>query len=218
MQIGSLIKTIREDLLSVELSLGLNFKFMIHLILFGPPGSGKGTQAALLVEKYNLYHISTGDLFRSETSQKTALGLKALEYMEKGMLVPDEVTIGMLKNKVNSLPDVKGFIYDGFPRTAAQALALDDFLCDQNEEVNLLLALNVPEEEIVQRLLLRGETSGRPDDNDEAVIRKRFQVYLSETAIVFDHYRQFNKSISVDGLGSIDDIFQRLCTQIDQLS
>ncbi len=190
---------------------------MIHIILFGPPGSGKGTQASKLVEKYKLAHISTGDLFRSETSQKTELGLKALEYMSQGMLVPDEVTIGMLKNKVASLPDVKGFIYDGFPRTSPQAQALDAMLCEKNEEIGILLSLEVPEQEIIARILNRGLSSGRPDDNDEQIIRKRIQVYLSETAIVFDHYNTLGKSFKVDGVGSIEDIFERLCAHIDRI-
>ncbi len=190
---------------------------MLHLILFGPPGSGKGTQAEKLVEKYRLAHISTGDLFRAETGQKTELGLKALEYMSKGQLVPDEITIGMLRNKVNSMPDAAGVIYDGFPRTAAQAVALDDLLCEKNEEIGLLLALEVPEEEIVGRLLNRGLTSGRSDDQDEHIIRKRYQVYLEETAVVYNHYAALGKSIKVNGLGSIEDIFQRLSGHIDPL-
>jgi len=190
---------------------------MIHLILFGPPGSGKGTQAEKLIAHYQLAHISTGDLFRAETSQKTELGLQALEYMSKGQLVPDAITIGMLRKKVDSMPDVKGVIYDGFPRTAAQAAALDEMLCEKNEEISLLLALDVPEEEIVSRLLNRGLTSGRPDDQNEEIIRKRFQVYLQETAVVYNHYASHGKSKMVNGVGSIEDIFCRLCEQIDPL-
>lgn len=190
---------------------------MIHLILFGPPGSGKGTQAEKLIEHYQLAHISTGDLFRAETSQKTELGLQALEYMSKGQLVPDAITIGMLRKKVDSMPDVKGVIYDGFPRTAAQAMALDEMLCEKNEEISLLLALDVPEEEIVSRLLNRGLTSGRPDDQNEEIIRKRFQVYLKETTVVYNHYASHGKSKMVNGVGSIEDIFSRLCEQIDPL-
>lgn len=189
--------------------------FMIHLILFGPPGSGKGTQAVKLAEKYNLIHISTGDLFRHETSQKTELGLKALEFMSQGMLVPDEITIGMLKNKVHSMPDADGFIYDGFPRTIAQANALDDMLQQDNESITILLSLEVPEEEIVKRILIRGKSSGRPDDNDESIIRKRIQVYLKETAAVYNHYDKFQKSKTINGMGSIEEIFNRLCAHID---
>lgn len=190
---------------------------MIHLILFGPPGSGKGTQAVKLAEKYNLVHISTGDLFRMETSQKTELGLKALEFMSQGMLVPDEITIGMLKKKVHSVPDARGFIYDGFPRTIAQANALDEMLKEDNESIDVLLSLEVPEEEIVKRILNRGISSGRSDDNDESIIRKRIQVYSEETAAVFEHYMHDNKSKKIDGIGIIEDIFERLCKHIDPL-
>jgi adenylate kinase len=190
---------------------------MIHLILFGPPGSGKGTQAIKLADKYNLVHISTGDLFRHETSQKTELGLKALEYMSQGMLVPDEITIGMLKKKVISTPHAEGFIYDGFPRTIAQANALDEMLNERNESINILLSLDVPEEEIVKRILNRGISSGRPDDNDENIIRKRIHVYLQETAVVFEHYAILHKSKAINGIGSIEEIFGRLCKHLDQL-
>ncbi len=190
---------------------------MIHLILFGPPGSGKGTQAVKLADKYNLVHISTGDLFRYETSQKTELGLKALEFMSQGMLVPDEITIGMLKNKVLSMKDASGFIYDGFPRTIAQANALDDMLKENNESISILLSLEVPEEEIIARILLRGMNSGRPDDNDESIIRKRIQVYLKETAVVFEHYAIHGKSKTINGIGNIEEIFGRLCNHLDPL-
>lgn len=190
---------------------------MIHLILFGPPGSGKGTQAAKLVEHYGLTHISTGDLFRYEMENDTPLGQKAKAYMAKGQLVPDEVTIGMLRNKVNSVGKTRGFIFDGFPRTVAQAEALDAFLAEKNEEITGLVALDVHEEEIVKRILMRGETSGRPDDNDESIIRKRIEVYKNETTPVSDHYRRIGKSHLVQGIGSIDEIFQRLTGVIDSL-
>ncbi len=191
---------------------------MINLILFGPPGSGKGTQANLLVEKYDLLHISTGDLFRYEIGNNTELGIRAKSYMEKGQLVPDEVTIGMLRNKVEANPGVKGYIFDGFPRTVPQAQALDNLLDEKGQEVSSLLSLEVPDEEITKRILLRGKTSGRPDDNDEAIIRKRIDVYKKETSPVFDYYEQSGKSKKVDGLGSIEEIFGRLCQPIDQLS
>lgn len=191
--------------------------FMIQFILFGPPGSGKGTQAAKLAEKYDLYHISTGDLFRSETSNKTTLGLKALEYMSQGQLVPDEITIGMLKNKISNLSEVSGLIYDGFPRTNPQAEALDCLLQESNQAIDLLLSLEVPEDEIVKRILNRGKTSGRPDDNDEAIIRKRIQVYLDETSIVFEHYAKLGKSRHINGIGTIEEIFERLCFELDQI-
>jgi len=195
---------------------GSNF-FMIQFILFGPPGSGKGTQAAKLAEKYDLYHISTGDLFRSETANKTALGLKALEFMSQGQLVPDEITIGMLKNKMAALQQVSGFIYDGFPRTSPQADALDCLLQESNQSIDLLLSLQVPEDEIVKRILNRGKTSGRSDDNDETIIRKRIQVYLDETSIVFEHYARMGKSKHIDGMGTIDEIFERLCAELDPI-
>ncbi len=189
---------------------------MLNLILFGPPGSGKGTQATNLVEHYDLLHISTGDLFRSEMGNNTPLGLKAKEYISKGDLVPDEVTIGMLKNRVNSTPDAKGYIFDGFPRTIAQAEALDKFLVEKNSSISVLVALEVNDDEIVKRLLNRGLTSGRADDNDEGIIRNRIDVYNKETAQVFDYYAKANKSVKVEGVGSIEEIFDRLKTEIDK--
>ena len=188
---------------------------MINLILFGPPGSGKGTQAAKLVEKYELLHISTGDLFRYEMGNNTPLGQQAKSFIEKGELVPDSVTIGMLRNKVEANPDVAGYIFDGFPRTDAQAEALDVLLKERGEEVTALLALDVHDEEIVQRILSRGKTSGRADDNDESIIRNRIDVYNRETAPVFDYYAQSGKSQKIDGIGTIDEIFDRLCQAID---
>ena len=161
---------------------------MLNLILFGPPGSGKGTQASKLVEKYNLLHISTGDLFRYEMGNDTPLGLKAKEYMSKGELVPDEVTIGMLKNKVDANPDVAGYIFDGFPRTIPQAEALDKLLSEKDHTVSGLLALDVEDEELVKRLLERGKTSGRKDDSDESIIQNRISVYNKETAPIFNFY------------------------------
>jgi adenylate kinase len=191
------------------------YMHMLNIILFGPPGSGKGTQAAKLVEKYNLLHISTGDLFRYEMGNNTELGLKAKEYMSKGMLVPDEVTIGMLKNKVESNLDAAGFIFDGFPRTIPQAKALDAYLTEKGTKIQSLLSLQVNDDEIVKRLLLRGESSGRADDMDESIIRKRIEVYKSETQPVFDYYDKASISKNIHGIGSIDDIFERLCNSID---
>ena len=190
---------------------------MINLILFGPPGSGKGTQAAYLVDKYQLLHISTGDLFRYEMGNNTRLGKEAKRYIEKGELVPDEVTIGMLRNKVEMHPEAAGFIFDGFPRTVAQAEALDALLAESDQEVYALLALEVDDEEIVQRILNRGKTSGRDDDNDETIIRNRIDVYKRETTPVFDYYDERGKSQKVDGLGTIKEIFERLCAAIDKL-
>ncbi len=191
---------------------------MINLILFGPPGSGKGTQAEKLVKKYNLLHISTGDLFRYEMGNDTALGLKAKEYISKGELVPDSVTIGMLKNKVDANPDVPGYIFDGFPRNINQSEALDEILKEKGEAVSKLLSLDVDDEEIVKRILNRGKTSGRSDDNDESIIRNRIEVYKSETTPVFDYYAKTKKSKMINGIGSIEEIFGRLCKEIDGLA
>lgn len=190
---------------------------MINLILFGPPGSGKGTQAALLVEAYHLVHISTGDLFRYEMGNDTPLGKLAKSYVEKGELVPDSVTIGMLKNKVDANPDAKGFIFDGFPRTVAQAEALDQLLESMGTSINCLLALDASDDEITKRILLRGQTSGRSDDNDERIIRNRIDVYKNETTPVFDYYGGAGKSHKVDGVGSIEEILGRLKALIDML-
>lgn len=187
---------------------------MLNLILFGPPGSGKGTQASKLVEKYNLLHISTGDLFRFNIKNETALGVEAKSYMDKGELVPDSVTINMLKAKVNENPDAAGFIFDGFPRTIAQAEALDEFLKEKDWSVSGLLALDVPDEELVKRLLERGKESGRSDDQDESIIQNRIEEYNNKTAPVFDFYKKQNKADKVLGVGSIENIFERLCSMI----
>jgi adenylate kinase len=192
-----------------KFAFNINLK-MINIILFGPPGSGKGTQAAFLIEKYHLIHISTGDLFRYEMGNDTPLGREAKSYIAKGELVPDSVTIGMLRNKVEAHPDAKGFIFDGFPRTIPQAVALDQLLAEKNAAVSGLIALEVDDAEIVQRILLRGQQSGRPDDSNESIIRFRLEVYKNETAPVFDYYAQKNKSHNVNGVGSIDEITARL--------
>lgn len=191
---------------------------MINLILFGPPGSGKGTQAEKLVEKYDLLHISTGDLFRFNLKNNTPLGQEAKKYIDKGQLVPDAVTINMLNAKVQENPDVKGYIFDGFPRTTPQAEALDELLCGMDLEVTKLIQLDVSEEEIVTRLLERGKTSGRSDDASEDTIRARYQEYLNKTAPVYDFYAQTAKSYKIDGIGSIDDIFGRLCAEIEAVA
>lgn len=190
---------------------------MINLILFGPPGSGKGTQAAKLIEQFHLIHISTGDLFRYEMSHDTPLGQEAKAYMAKGELVPDSVTIGMLRNKVESHPEAAGFIFDGFPRTIPQAEALDALLAEKGAGVSALLALHVGDEEIVQRIKLRGATSGRADDNDESIIRNRINVYKNETSPVFDFYGDKGKSQTINGIGTVDEIFERLCEAIKRL-
>ncbi len=190
-------------------------KSMMNIILFGPPGSGKGTQAVKIVEKYNLLHISTGDLFRYEMGNDTELGVLAKSYISKGELVPDDVTIGMLKNKVDANPDVKGYIFDGFPRNIYQSEALDRILEEKGHSVNALLQLDVDDEEIVKRILNRGKTSGRSDDNDESIIRNRISVYNDETAPVYNYYDKSGKSTRVNGIGSLEEIFDRLSQVID---
>jgi len=188
---------------------------MFNLILFGPPGSGKGTQSEKLIAKYNFKHLSTGDLLRSEISRKTPLGLEAKKIMDKGELVPDEVVIGMISSALEANPDVVGFLFDGFPRTSAQAEALDELLTKKNIDIDVMLALNVTEEELVKRLIKRGETSGRPDDNNELVIRTRIQEYNKKTSAVADHYKKANKVVMIKGEGSVNDIFDGLSKEID---
>ncbi len=190
---------------------------MTNIILFGPPGSGKGTQAKLLAERFSLLHISTGDLFRYEMGNNTPLGQEAKSYIEKGELVPDTVTMGMLKNKMDANPTVKGIIFDGVPRTTNQAEILDGQLAEEVDEVDLLIALNVEEEEIVKRLLERGKTSGRKDDQDESTIRNRIKVYHNETTPVFDYYNKKGKSVSISGMGKIEEITDRLAEAIIKL-
>ena len=190
---------------------------MLNLVLFGPPGAGKGTQAARLVEKYHLVHLSTGDIFRSNIKEGTDLGQLAKSYIDKGALVPDEVTIGMLEAEVNSNSNAKGFIFDGFPRTAAQAEALDAFLSSKDTEVSSMLALEVDENELITRLLERGKSSGRADDQDAGIIKNRIKVYENETAVLKTYYANQNKFFGIEGVGSIESITLGLCKAIDTL-
>ncbi|WP_018630561.1 adenylate kinase [Niabella aurantiaca] len=190
---------------------------MFNLILFGPPGSGKGTQSDRLVEKYGLVHLSTGNLLRSEIAEKTPLGIEAKNFMDKGQLVPDEVVIGMIDNSLEQHKDAKGFLFDGFPRTAHQAKALDKLLELKRTAIHSVLALEVSEEELVKRLLERGKTSGRSDDTNESVIRNRFSVYQNETAPVAEHYKALHKFKAIPGEGSVEDISNALSTQIDKV-
>ncbi len=180
---------------------------MINLILFGPPGSGKGTQAVRIAEKYNLVHISTGDLFRYELNNMTELGKLAKSYMDKGQLVPDEVTVDMLKSKMDRHPDANGFIFDGFPRTLNQADALMSLFKARKTSLTAMLALEVDEDEIVRRIKMRGETSGRADDNDEDIIRNRFAVYKNETQPVFNYFKNLGLATSINGIGDVDKIY-----------
>ncbi len=190
---------------------------MTNLVLFGPPGAGKGTQAEFLKEKYNLIHISTGDVFRFNIKNETALGMLAKSYMDKGELVPDQVTIDMLNAEVEKNAGAKGFIFDGFPRTNAQADALADLLDSKDSQINAMIALEVDDEVLVQRLIGRGKTSGRPDDADENIIRNRIKEYYNKTAILKDYYSAQGKYFGVDGVGSIEDITQRISDVINKL-
>jgi len=190
---------------------------MKNIVLFGPPGAGKGTQATILKEQYNLVHISTGDVFRYNIKNNTELGVLAKSFMDKGNLVPDSVTIEMLKDEVNKHRTTAGFIFDGFPRTTNQAEALDEFLAEKGERINAMIALEVPENELVTRILERGKTSDRPDDQDESKIRIRFNEYNTKTAILKDFYAKQNKYFGINGLGNITDITNQLKEVFDKL-
>lgn len=192
-------------------------KFMTNLVLFGAPGAGKGTQAEFLKTKYNLVHISTGDVFRFNIKNETALGMLAKSYMDKGQLVPDQVTIDMLNAEVEKNASANGFIFDGFPRTNAQAEALDALLESKDSSISAMVALEVDDEILVQRLIGRGKTSGRADDADESIIRNRIKEYYNKTAILKDYYSAENKYFGVDGVGSVEDITLRLSGVIDKL-
>ena len=180
---------------------------MLNLVLFGPPGAGKGTQSQKLIEKYGLIHLSTGDLLRGEISQGTTLGLEAKKLMDEGILVPDAVVIGMISNKLDANRDAKGFIFDGFPRTVAQAAALDELLKSKSSAISAMIALEVNDTELERRLLDRGKDSGRADDANPEVIRKRIKEYNDKTAPVADFYKNQNKFTSVNGIGSKHEIF-----------
>ncbi len=190
---------------------------MLNLVLFGPPGAGKGTQSQNLIDHYQLIHLSTGDLLRSEITQGTALGMEAKKLMDQGILVPDEVVIGMISNKLDSNKDAKGFIFDGFPRTVAQAEALDNLLASKHSAITGMIALEVADDELERRLLLRGKESGRPDDANPEVIRKRIVEYNTKTAPVANFYKTQNKFYSIPGVGQIDDIFASLRQVINTL-
>lgn len=188
---------------------------MFNLILFGPPGSGKGTQSENIIESFGLQHLSTGNLLRTEMGNQTVLGMEAKRYMDAGQLVPDAVVIGMVGNFMDARPDAKGFLFDGFPRTTAQCIALDALLKEKNNEINVVLALEVSEEELVKRLLGRGLTSGRSDDTNETIIRARIQEYHDKTTAVATYYAQFNKVVAVTGEGTVESIYTDLKKEID---
>jgi adenylate kinase len=191
---------------------------MFNLILFGPPGSGKGTQSEKLISKYGFKHLSTGDLLRSEIANQTKLGLEAKSFMDAGQLVPDAVVIGMVDAAINSNKGVYGFLFDGFQRTKAQAVALDHLFVSHEEKIDLVLALDVPEDELLQRMIGRAKTSGRSDDANPEVQKNRIAVYKNETLAVADHYHLFGKVVSLNGLGTVDEIFNELCKEIDKRS
>ena len=191
---------------------------MKNFVLFGKPGSGKGTQAEHLSEKYKLYHISTGDLFRKNISQNTSLGLLAQSYMDKGELVPDEVTIKMLENEIKENPQSKGFLFDGFPRTIAQAESLDKFLKSIDMQINATISLDVDEEELISRIIDRGKTSNRSDDQDIEKIQNRFNEYNMKTSTLSKYYKDQKKFFEVDGSGSVDEITKRLFELIDSFN
>ena len=188
---------------------------MTNFVLFGPPGSGKGTQSEKLIAKYGLIHLSTGDLLRKEIKNGTPLGKEAENLMQKGQLVPDEVVIGMIASALDDNPQANGFLFDGFPRTVAQAKALDNLLALKKTQIKAVLFLQVNEEELIARLVKRGQTSGRADDADPQVQRKRQDVYKNDTLPVAGYYQNFDKVQRIDGEGSIDEIFERLCDVID---
>ncbi|MGB0242701.1 MAG: adenylate kinase [Bacteroidia bacterium] len=190
---------------------------MLNLILFGPPGAGKGTQSEQLIDAYNLKHISTGDLLRAERKAGTELGIKANEYIAKGELVPDEVVVGMVRNFMKEHSSSKGFIFDGFPRTTPQAEALDNLLSEFGAKIDIVLGLEVIEDELVKRLLLRGETSGRADDQSEETIRNRFKEYQTKTLPLMDYYTKKNSYVGVNGMGEIDHIQSSLREEINKV-
>ena len=188
---------------------------MLNIILFGAPGCGKGTQAELLKERYGVEHISTGAVIRSEIERGTELGLSMKEYISRGELAPDSIVLGMVGNYIASHRDAKGNIFDGFPRTTAQAEAFDTLLEDEGLSVGVMIYMDVPEEELVKRILLRGKDSGRADDASEDVIRNRIKIYREQTAVVADYYSKQGKYVAVDGVGTLDEVFGRICEAID---
>ncbi|HTQ29327.1 MAG TPA: adenylate kinase [Puia sp.] len=188
---------------------------MFNIILFGPPGSGKGTQSERLIAKYGMKHLATGDLLRSEIAGQTPLGMAAKSFMDKGQLVPDEVVIEMISAALDNNPKANGFLFDGFPRTTAQAEALDKLLIQKNTEISLVLALQVSKDELIRRLLNRGLTSGRTDDINEEIISARIEEYERKTAAVAEYYKKFGKVTYIKGEGTIDTIFEALCNAIE---
>jgi len=188
---------------------------MLNIVLFGPPGAGKGTQSEKLIDGYQLVHLSTGDILRNEIANKTLAGLEAKKLMDQGLLVPDSVVIKMIEDRIDANRNANGFIFDGFPRTTAQAKALDEMLNRKNSSITMMLALEVDDVELKKRLISRGKESGRPDDQNEVVIGRRIEEYNTKTAPLKDYYSSQEKFFGINGIGSIDDIFKRLCKVID---
>jgi adenylate kinase len=188
---------------------------MLNIILFGAPGCGKGTQAALIKEKYNINHISTGEVIRGEISRGTELGQSMQKYIEAGQLAPDSIVIGMIRNYMTEHKDAVGNIFDGFPRTTAQAVEFDRILAEDGLSVNVMVYMDVPEEELVKRILLRGKDSGRADDASEDVIRNRIAIYREQTEVVAEHYSKQGKYVAIDGVGTMEEVFERICAAID---
>ena len=188
---------------------------MLNIILFGAPGCGKGTQAARIKEKYNINHISTGEVIRQEIARSTELGRSMQSYIEAGQLAPDSIVIGMIRNSMAEHKDAVGNIFDGFPRTTAQAEEFDRILAEDGLSVSVMVYMDVPEQELVDRILLRGKDSGRADDASEDVIRNRIAVYREQTEIVAEHYGKQGKYVAVDGVGTMDEVFDRICAVID---
>src|SRR6185369_8280841 len=188
---------------------------MLNIVLFGPPGAGKGTQSEKLIAKYQLVHLSTGDILRNEIANSTALGMEAKKLMDQGMLVPDEVVIGMIDSRLDANRNARGFIFDGFPRTAAQAEALNKLLTAKGTAISMMLALEVPKEELIKRLLNRGKDSGRSDDQDANIIEKRIIEYNNKTAPLKDYYSKQNKFYGINGVGTVEEIFETLSNTVE---
>lgn len=189
---------------------------MLNIVLFGPPGAGKGTQSQYIIEKYNLIHLATGDMLRAEISEKTQMGLEAKKFIDKGQLVPDETVIGMIAHKLEKHSNASGFVFDGFPRTTVQAAKLDEMLQKHGAPISLMISLEVGKDELIARLLNRGKISGRTDDQSKSTIRRRLEVYNTETLPVMDYYKKQGKYREIYGMGTIEEIFQRICKVIDE--